>query len=270
MDIRIAGAVSPEEIKFGPIIYKGRLDQSIAKLARFGYDGVEISLRDPDAIDVKSLREILDREGIELASLATGPGALMDGLTFTDTDRLVREKALMRMEKHIDLASVFSAQIIIGGMKGNLPGEGREKEAEGWAVEAFQQAADHARGKPVTILLEVINRYEMNWLNTVADGMDFIRRINRNNVALHIDTFHMNIEEPSITESIESAAGLIGYVHFADSNRWAPGSGHIDFENILSSLERVGYNGYISLEILPLPDPDSAAMKGMETIRSLL
>ena len=86
MDVKIAGVVSLDEIKFGPIIYKGRLEQSIIKLAGLGYDGIEISLRDPDQVEVDSLQRWLKENNIALASIATGPSALMDGLNFTDGD----------------------------------------------------------------------------------------------------------------------------------------------------------------------------------------
>jgi len=86
--------------------------------------------------------------------------------------------------------------------------------------------------------------------------------IRRDNVLLHIDTFHMNIEGVSFRDSILEAKDLLGYVHLADSNRWAPGYGHINFVEIISILKKINYQGFLSFEILPLPDPDSAAKKG--------
>ena len=267
--MKIAGVVSLNEVKFGPIIYKGDLKQSIEKLAELGYDGIEISLRDPGRIDAEKLNRILKKNNIELASIATGPSALMDGLTLTSSDGETRKKAERRIMDHIELASLFSAKIIIGGMKGNLP-EGREADAENWLVDGFRKCSDFAKEKDVTLLLETINRYEMNWLNSVSEGISVLKKIDRKNVLLHIDTFHMNIEEPSMSESIELSKGLLGYVHFADSNRWAPGYGHIDFRKVISTLRKIEYNDYVSFEILPLPDPDAAAQTGIRTILPLL
>jgi len=120
------------------------------------------------------------------------------------------------------------------------------------------------------LLLEIINRYEVNWLNTISQGKQFLSRVKRENLLLHIDTFHMNIEEPSLSESILGAKGLIGYVHLVDSNRWAAGYGHINFQEVISSLKKIGYEGYLSLEIFPLPDADTAAKKGIEETRKLV
>lgn len=268
--MKLAGVISLKEIQFGPIIFRGRFDESIAKLAQLGYEGVEISLRDPHNVDIESMHGILKKHRISLASIATGPSALMEGLSFTDINRNVRDAAIARIMRHIDLASQFSAQVIIGGMKGNLPEGKQANEARKWAVEAFQKVAEYAESKSTIILMETINRYEMNWLNTVSEGIEFIRQINRDNVALHVDTFHMNIEEPSPSESILQAGSQIGYVHLADSNRWAPGYGHIDFSETIDCLRKIGYSGYLSFEVLPLPDPDSAAAMGLKTIHRLL
>jgi len=84
-----------------------------------------------------------------------------------------------------------------------------------------------------------------------------------------IDTFHMNIEEVSIYESIIKAKDYITHVHLADSNRWAPGSGHLDFAKIIKTLEEINYKGYLSAEILPLPDADRAARLTVEHLKKI-
>ena len=268
--MKIAGVISAEETKFGPIIYKGDFEESIKKLARLGYDGVEISLRDPGQIDKARLHRVLEESGISLASIATGQAALKDGLTFTDPDEKIREAAVNRIIKQIDLASEFSAPVIIGLVRGNLPAGSKKNEAIRWATDACKRCCDFAKEKGIDIFIEMINRYEANWLNTILEGKNFLKKVKRDNVFLHIDTFHMNIEEPSLVDSILEAKGLVGYVHLVDSNRWAPGYGHINFREVISALKKIGYKGYLSLEVFPLPDPDTAAKKGIETVRKLL
>ena len=268
--MKIAGVVSTKEAKFGPIIYKGDLEENIKKLAKLGYDGVEIASRDPGQIDKSKLREVLKESGISLSSIATGQAALMDSLTFTNPEEKVREAAVKRIMEQIDFAAEFSAPVIIGLVKGNLPEEPEKNEAIEWVIDASRRCADFAKEKGMDIFIEAINRYEANWLNTILEGKGFLEKLNRDNILLHIDTYHMNIEEVSFGDSILEAGSLIGYVHLVDSNRWAPGYGHINFKEVLSALERVGYQGYLSLEVLPLPDPDTAAKKGIETTRKLL
>ncbi|MCD6574076.1 sugar phosphate isomerase/epimerase [Candidatus Aerophobetes bacterium] len=268
--MKIAGVISVEETKFGPILYKGGFEEGIRKLAEFGYDGVEISLRTPELIDKERLKKVLEENKISLAGIGTGQAALKDGLTFTDPDERIREKAIERIMEQISFASEFSAPVIIGLMRGSLPDNSNREKAIYWAVDACKRCCDFAKERGIDIYIEMINRYEVNWLNNVSEGKEFLKKVDKDNLFLHIDTFHMNIEESSFKESILEAEGLIGYVHIVDSNRWAPGYGHINFEEILSALKEIGYEGFLSLEIFPLPDPDTAAKKGIEFVRKLL
>ncbi len=84
------------------------------------------------------------------------------------------------------------------------------------------------------------------------------------------DVFHMNIEDRSIQSELVRCAEYISYIHFADSNRLAPGQGHLHFPDIINTLKAVGYDGWITIEILPEPDPDIAAYQAVNYIRQLI
>ena len=111
------------------------------------------------------------------------------------------------------------------------------------------------------MLIEPINRYETNFINNAQQALELIDEINRPAVKLLVDTFHMNIEEVDLCETITKMNGALGYVHFADNNRLAPGKGHIDFPAIFKALINSNYHGFISAEILPMPDDLSAIKK---------
>ena len=268
--MKIGGVITTSEAKFGPIMYKGNILENIEKLSKLGYEGVEISLRDPKIIKRKELKEVLKEKKMTLTALGTGQVVPSEGLTFIDPDNVIRKAAICRIKEHIDLASQFNSSVIIGLIRGNLPEGSQKNQSIEWAIEACQKCADFAQKYRVTILVEMINRYEVNWLNTVSEGINFLKKIRKNNVLLHIDTFHMNIEDPSFRNSIIEAKNLIGYVHIADSNRWVPGYGHLNFQEVISALKEINYQGFLSLEAFPLPDPDTAAKKGIENIRKLL
>jgi sugar phosphate isomerase/epimerase len=85
-----------------------------------------------------------------------------------------------------------------------------------------------------------------------------------------LDTFHMNIEEPSIDKSLRAAAGRAPYLHVVDSNRWAPGYGHIDFDEIARTLRSIEFSGYFSAEVLPQPDAMTAAKRSVEAYRKMI
>ncbi len=121
----------------------------------------------------------------------------------------------------------------------------------------------------VRLALEPINRYETTLINTVDEGLDLIDRVGADNFGLLLDTFHMNIEEPSIEESIRRAGDRVFHFHVADSNRWYPGAGHLNFRSILSALAEIGYEGFVSGEFLPRPDAETAAREAIVFLRGL-
>jgi sugar phosphate isomerase/epimerase len=134
-------------------------------------------------------------------------------------------------------------------------------------IEALKELSDF--NENVKLAIEPINRYETDIVNTVKSGLDLIEKIDRKNIGLLLDTFHMNIEEPSITESIKIAKSSLFHFHIADSNRWHPGAGHINFKEVLETLNNIGYDNYISAEIMPMPDPDTAAKNTIDYMRKL-
>ncbi|MCL6431571.1 MAG: sugar phosphate isomerase/epimerase [Anaerolineae bacterium] len=122
----------------------------------------------------------------------------------------------------------------------------------------------------VELLLEPVNRYEINYINSVPEALEVLRAAGCPNVRLMPDVFHMNIEDGSIPGSLILAGETIGYVHVADSNRRAPGQGHLNLPEVLMTLEALGYRGYVTAEILPYPDPDTAARAAIRYLRALL
>ena len=110
-----------------------------------------------------------------------------------------------------------------------------------------------------------MNRYETSLVNTVAQGLELIEQVDESNLGLLFDTFHANIEEPSIEGSLTARRrDRLFHVHVADSNRWHPGAGHLDFATFFGALSNTGYTGFVSGEFMPLPDPDTAATRAIE------
>ena len=119
------------------------------------------------------------------------------------------------------------------------------------------------------VALEPINRYETTLINGIGQGLELVEAVGAANLGLLADTFHMNIEEPSIEDSIRQAGDRIFHFHVADSNRWHPGAGHLDFASILRALFGTGYAGFVSGEFLPIPDAETAARRGIAHLRDL-
>jgi sugar phosphate isomerase/epimerase len=165
----------------------------------------------------------------------------------------------------IDVAAQFGSPVIIGSMQGVLPNNVTRNQALGWVREALNELGQRAKTEGVRLLYEPLNRYETDLINRLADGVELIRSLDTDNVALLADLFHMNIEEHSLPGAIRESAGYIGYVHLADSNRRPVGLGHIALAEVFDALMAIGYDGYVSAEALPFPDPDGAAAQTIMT-----
>jgi sugar phosphate isomerase/epimerase len=200
---------------------------------------------------------------------AIGTGQILseEGLSFTNPDIEIRRRAIERVKLHVHLASKLNAQVIIGLARGQINKELSADLQEQWLIEAFTECASADRS--VNLVIEPINRYETNVINSVESGLGFLERVGMDNIGLLLDTFHMNIEEPSIINSIQQAREKCFHFHIADSNRWYPGAGHINFQEIADTLKEINYEGFLTAEMLPLPDPDTSAVKTIEYMRKL-
>lgn len=259
-----------QHTKFQAATFSGELDANLAKIAGYGYNGVELAIRDPELVDREELEKFLHQYDLKVPAIGTGQAWGEEGLSFTDPDPDIRKAAIQRIQSHIPIAEKLSAVIIIGLVRGILKSGVSHPQAMDWLREALQQCTSVAKEHNVLLALEPINRYETSLINTVAQGMDLISDVNTDNFGLLLDTFHMNIEEPQIEESIRLCGNRIFHFHVADSNRWYPGGGHLDFSSILGALLNTGYNGFISGEFLPYPDVDTSAQNSILHLRSVM
>jgi len=254
--------------RFEALAYKGDFERNVAEIARLGYDGVELAVRDPKLLDADYVEEVIGRLGLEVPAIGTGQAYGEEGLSFTDPGESVRRRAMERIREQIRFARRFDALVILGLIRGKaVPGVGCER-ATAWLVEALGECAALAEEEGVKLALEPLNRYETNLVNTVAEALQLIEEVGSEVVGLLFDTFHANIEEPFIERGIRAAGSRLLHVHVADSNRWHPGAGHLDFASIVRALREVGYEGYLSAEILPLPDLHTCARKAIEFLRT--
>ena len=257
MRCRLSIVLSLQPASFAAMVYRGGLEEDLGRIKALGYDGVELAIRDPGLLDRGRVLSALEAAGLPVPAIGTGQAFGEEGLSFTDPDRNVRARAVARMHAHVPLAEKLGALLIVGLIRGKSAGAQDKSRTEELILEAMR---DIASGHPAQkFAVEPINRYETEFINTVDAGLRFLDRLKLDNVGLLLDTFHMNIEEPSLTRSIAMAGERIFHFHIADSNRWHPDAGHIDFGAVIEALDRAGYRGWLSAEILPLPDADSAA-----------
>jgi sugar phosphate isomerase/epimerase len=254
----------------GPFVFWNDLAAGCRKARDLGFDAVEIFPPDADAIDVDDLRSLLEETGLAVAAVGTGAGWVKHGLTLTSPDEEVRGEAVAFVERMMEFAARFEAPAIIGSMQGRAAGEVTRQVALRYLGNALFKLDECAEHLGTTLLYEPLNRYETNLINTLSDGVQFLTGTAMRNVKLLADLYHMNIEEANIALALRKAGPHIGHVHFADSNRRAAGLGHTDFAPVAAALRDTGYRGYLSAEVLPLPDSDAAARQTIETFRRVV
>ena len=255
--------ISPCPTAFGPVLFSGRLEEGLRALNTYGFKQVELSLRSTDDVDPVKLKSTLQKLDLELSAIATGQACLFDSLCLSADDEGIRRTAIEHFKKISALAlDLGSRRVIIGGIRGRLSGlPDRQMKQYDLGIKSIRECAQWLHDHGMILLIEPINRYEANWILNAYEGLSVLEEINVPSARLLLDTFHMNIEESSIKDALIAAGDKLGYVHFADNTRWAPGLGHTDFKEIISSLLQIGFDGPVISEILPLPDDTTAVQQ---------
>ena len=270
--IKIASMVGAPDLETPTLApYSGDLDQALKKLSALGYQGIELMTKKPAALDGPALRQFLADTRLVLVGLCTGHVFGEDHLGLVTPELKIDPRAMARLKEFIDLASFFRPGTLVTIGRSRGLGDSERKEATLLtATEAIQDLSDYARARQVRIILEPINRKEARYVNSTLDGVDLVRRVNRPNFGLMLDTYHMYLEDVDMIASLYEAAPFCWHLHISDSNRCYPGSGKIHFDRVIAALNEIGFNGFIGTEIQPWPDPDSAARLSIEFLRKLV
>ena len=268
--MKIAVAISTADADPNAFVVWRGIEESIRKAAAFGYDGIELALKTADQVDLDKLNALLADHNLSCPCVSTGQVFAVSNLYFTAPDPARRTEVIRVFREMIDLAAELEAMVNIGRSRGFIGDDESREDAELRFIEVARELCDYAAPKNVTLILEPVNRYEINLINSVSEGAALMKKVDKPNMALMPDLFHMNIEDASIPGALEEHAEHVAYVHIADSNRLAPGQGHTDFEAALAALKRENYDGWISVEILPEPHPDAAARQAIDFLAPLV
>lgn len=252
--------------------YQGDVASAFAKLAALGYDGVELMIKNPSRLNGDDIRRRLKENNLELAQICTGHVYGEDKLGLVSEEATISSEGMKRLKELVDFAATFFAPglpINIGRSRGPGNPDQPEKSLKAYE-EAFQELAGYALPKRIRLTLEPITATIANFIHTTQEGLEMCRRVNRPNFGLMLDVYHMNIEDVDIYQSFREAKDYCWLIHFCDNNRKWPGSAHLDFAKIISTLREIGYDGFVSLEMLPWPDPDTSARAAIQYLRSFI
>lgn len=267
--MKISTCLSTSPTKFDAVPFRGDFAFNVSQISSMGFDGIELAVRDPETINQDEIIQTITAAGMEIPAVGTGQAWGEDGLSFTDPDPRIRKEAIQRIYSHLNFSAKAGSIVIIGLLRGITRENVSDRQAREWMYEAFSDCCHKAEERGVRIAFEPINRYETSLLNSVDEGLEFIERVGGENLGMLLDTFHMNIEEPSIEDSIRNAGDKTFHFHYADSNRLYPGAGHLDFVSIMKALNDIAYKGYLSGEHRPDPEPMYAVAQGLSFMRDL-
>ncbi|GLS18212.1 epimerase [Labrys miyagiensis] len=222
------------------------LEGAMEKSHRLGYKLIEFPRLDPKKFDVSWLAKRL--ADYELKVTVT-MGLPLDG-DISSEDAAVVERGEQILSDAVAITRDLGGQKL-GGIIFSAHTKYKSLPTQkGWdnSVGALSRVAPKAKEAGVTLNLEVVNRFETNLLNTTAQGLAFIKDTGADNIFLHLDTFHMNIEEADPVQAIKFAGDKLGYFHIGESNRGFLGSGVINFPAIFDALVASGYDDWVTFE----------------------
>ncbi|MFQ5821514.1 MAG: sugar phosphate isomerase/epimerase family protein [Candidatus Heimdallarchaeota archaeon] len=250
---------------YNTLVYTGTelsgepLKKGIERISRYGYDGVEI-VGEPEKIDTKEVRRLLKKYDLEASSICSIYTRERD---LVSSNEKVRKNAVKYVKDVARMAFELGASVIIvapSACTKVYPEAPFEKEWD-WAVENIRKAAQYAADLGVKLAIEPWNRYETYFINRLEQALDLRNDVNLKNVGVMGDLFHMSIEEASLADAILKVGKNLIHLHIADTNRAAPGRGHLDFKPIVKALKTINYKHYLSMELLPAAADPFAAMK---------
>ena len=229
-------------------------NHAIEQAGETGFDFIEIPLLKPHTFDAKAHREALSRAGIgATCSLVLPKDAHMPAHP---------EKAKAFLTGALEQVEALGASYLGGCLAyslGALTGRPPTREERETVVQVLGEVAEDARGRGVTLALEACNRYETYLYNTLADTRDTVLAVGADNLKLHADTYHMNIEEAGFHAPLVTTADVLDYVHMSESHRGLVGSGTVIWDEVWRGLKDARFSGSLVLESFAAINPDLAA-----------
>lgn len=222
-----------------------------AKVANLGFDILEVAaggLVEMDDAALKTLRESAARAGVELTACIGLPA----DCDVASADETVRAAGLAYLERIIQAMKKAGIRKLGGIIYAYWPCDYTKPvdkpAARRQSLKSVRQTADFAREHGVTLMLEIVNRFEHFLLNDAAEAVVFLREVDRDNVKIMLDAFHMNIEEDHLGDAIRLAGKDLGHFHIGECNRKVPGRGHMPWNEMGQALRDIGYEGAVVME----------------------
>ncbi|WP_420349857.1 sugar phosphate isomerase/epimerase family protein [Pelagibius sp.] len=231
-------------------------ETSVAEAKRYGVDFIEIALLDPPAVDTAHTRALL--EAAEMTAVCS-LGLPESAYASRDPEKAV-EFLSLAIDKTVEIGGLALSGVTYGGIGERTGVPPTQAEVDNVA-RALEGAAKYARTKGIDLGIEPVNRYENHIINTGRQAAEMIAKVGADNIFIHLDTYHTNIEEHGVANGILAAREHLRYMHMSESHRGVPGSGTCDWNEICGTLVAIGFDGGLALEsFINLPPQIASAL----------
>jgi D-psicose/D-tagatose/L-ribulose 3-epimerase len=229
-------------------------NHAIKQAGKYGFDFIEIPLLKPKEFDAESHKRALKRAGI----YATASLVLPKGSHMPHQPKKAKTFLIAALDKVEAMGSQYLGGCIAYHL-GELTGKPPTKAELDTVTETLRDVAAEAKKRGITLALEACNRYETYMYNTLEDTRKAIKAVNVDNLVLHADTYHMNIEEEGFYNPIIKTADVLDYIHMSESHRGLVGSGTVNWEQVFKALKKIKFDGHLVLESFAAINPALAA-----------
>lgn len=222
------------------------MEEAARKTRDAGYDLLELSLHQLDEMDLDGCRAAFEKYDLKIA----GSRGLAADADVSSSDSATVARGVQLLHTSVDGVAQLGGHLLTGALYSAFGKATQPLSATGRAnvVGALKDVSVHARERGVTLGLEVCNRYETNVVNTAADALRLADDIGEDNVLIHLDSYHMNIEERNLHAPILEVGDRLGYIHIGENNRGLLGSGSLNFGSFFWALDQINYAGGITFE----------------------
>ncbi|MDE0042685.1 MAG: sugar phosphate isomerase/epimerase [Candidatus Poribacteria bacterium] len=219
----------------------------IPKVADMGFDGVEIPIFDHATVDIPLTNAALRDTNLH----PIGCAIMAHDRNPIHEDVAIRENGKDYLKRSIDVLAELGGDTLVGPLYsavGTLVGRGRNRQEWDRCVDILGEVAEFAGQRGVTVAIEPLNRFETYFINIAADAIKLATAVNSPFFKIHLDTFHMNIEEKNLTRAITDTGKLLHHLHTCENDRGTPGTGLVDWEGVFHALATINYDRWLVIE----------------------
>lgn len=260
---------APDVHNAAPILLGGDICTCLREASAIGFDAIEYHTVHHAEFDYNKIRDTMEETGCRISAIVTGRLYTQLHYSLTSENPENEKRAVEGMLRYIDIAAELGAGIVLGWAKGNIR-ESSSREAYFQRLTRNLRILDEvAAARNVPIMIEVINHYEVDAFMTARETVAYLRENGFKSCYVHLDAFHMLLEEEDFPAAIRIAGPYLGYFHLADTTRWYPGSGSMDYKPILRALDEIGYRGSMTIECFPHNNGKDTAARGLAYMNGL-